>query len=318
MIAVGSAARFSAQSVMNAFGASDSASFGGTLDIVSAVQDPGRALPVTLGFSLTYSDARMTSKALTAYVQSLIQRAAPVALLASDAVENALQRYDGAGTAARLDTAVSLDADALARVLALTQNADGVQRILATARAALFGAGVGTTNQGILSAIAPAPTSAGVAQLLAQIESAPHDANWISTQFTAKTGMPLPTSGGIDSIAGRVYADAVHINLTARGLLDALTALYEAQGRLAAAVPVSPKPTPAQRSAIYAQVLDATNRRVVNGFSGWFVPANWYDVAPASTVALLSTLAQLSGAASPLLVPVLQYTEAGTQKVLAF
>jgi hypothetical protein len=56
----------------------------------------------------------------------------------------------------------------------------------------------------------------------------------------------------------------------------------------------------------------------VQGLQGWFVAANWYDQAPASTVALLATLAQLGGAPAPLLVPLLQYSEGGVPKVLAF
>ena len=318
MVSAGSVDRFSVQSVMTAFGASGSASFGGTIDIAEALAHPQRALPVTLGFALNYTDKKMKPADLRSYLGSLIDLAAPVALLSPAAVDNALTQYGAKPASARLDTTLSLDTDALARLFAFTQSESGRQQIVATARAALFSAHVTVMAPDIFLALADKPTAQSVAALLDQIETQHRDANWISQRAQEKTGTALPTSGGTGSAANRVYNDVVAINRAAHDLVLALQALAEGGTRLANALAAQPNATPPQKAKLYADTLDAINWRVVNGLSRWFIPANWYDQAPSATVALLSTLAQLADAPQPLLVPVLQINDSGAPRIIAF
>jgi hypothetical protein len=318
MVSLGSVDRFSLQSVMTAFGASGSASFGGTIDIAEALANPQRSLPVTLGFALNYTDKKMQPAELKSYLNSLIELAAPVVLLEPAAIDNALAQYGTKAASARLDTTLSLDADALARLFALTQSENGRQRILATARAALFSAHVTVMDPSILRALADDPKPQGVAALLDQIESQHRDAEWISQRAQQKAQITLPTSGGTGSAANRVYNDVVAINRAAHDLVLALQALTEGGTRLANALAAQANATPPQKARIYAETLDAINWRVVSGLSRWFIPANWYDQAPSTTVALLSTLAQLADAPPPLLVPVLQINDGGAPRIVAF
>ena len=182
---------------------------------------------MTLGFALNYTDKKMKPADLRTYLDSLIELATPVPLLSRAAVDNALAQYGAKPASARLDTTLSLDADALARLFAFTQSEAGRQQIVMTARAALFSAHVTVMAPEIFLALADQPTAQGVAALLDQIETQHRDATWISQRAQEKTGTALPTSGGTGSAANRVYNDTVAINRAAHDLVLALQALAE-------------------------------------------------------------------------------------------
>lgn len=304
--------RFTSSNVVKAFGESSGASFGGTLDVAAALAQPGAALPVTLGFSLNYTDARMTPAELATYLKSLQGLGGGLALLGDGAVAAALAQYGATPADARIDTVVNLDAAALSRVFALTATTGGRERILAVARGALFAAGAARDiGEAVLTALAGSAAPAAVAQVLGDV--ADLDAFGIGQRYTAKTGQTLPSTTGADRL---VWQDVHNINGLAAGLVDALTALAQAPALFAA---VPPAGTPGVQASRYARALDGVNTRVNAGIGGWFEQFAWTNRAPSFAVALLSSLGQLAGTPAPLLVPVAQVRGAnGVLRVLAF
>ena len=314
MLSVGQG-RFTSSNVVKAFGESSGASFGGTLDIAGALAHPAAALPVAFGFALNYTDKAMQPAELATYLRSLQGAGGGHALLGDDAIQAALKQYAGKPADARIDTVVNLDAAALQRALDLTATGNGRERILATARAALFAAGAARdAGAAVLVALAGGADTSAVAQALGALKDL--NAFQIGQRYTAKTGETLPSTDGTDR---RVYEDVRNINGLAAGLCDALTALAGAPALFAAAQAPRAGIDPAAQASRYARALDGVNVRVNAGIGAWFEQFGWTSKAPSFAVALLASLAQLADVPAPLLVPVAQVRGAdGTLRVLAF